>query len=140
MPSSRTVAQAREQVHAAVVAHLNAAGEDPNLVAWDNLPADIEGRDFVIRFTMLHVSGTLAALGQTYYRRRVNIVFGIWTREGTGRARSDALIETAISFFETLDLEGFSLVIGPQVVDTTVAQGFLQVNVNAQFDYETART
>ena len=140
MPSSKTVAQAREQVHAAVVAHLNAAGEDPDLVGWDNLPVDVEGREFLIRFTMLHVSGTLAALGQTCYRRRVNLVFGIWTREGTGRARSDELVEVAISFFETLALEGFSLVIGPQVVDVTVAQGFLQVQVNAQFDYETART
>lgn len=140
MPSSKTVAQAREQVQAAFAAHWTGAGEDVQDVGFDNLTKDTKGLDEFVRFTMLHVSGTLAALGLTCYRRRVNLICGVWVREGTGRARSDALIETCLTFFETLDLEGFSLVDGPQVVDAGIGNGFLQVNVSALFDYETART
>lgn len=140
MATTRSIAQAREALHAAFTAFYIAAGEDVTAVGFDNLPQDIKGRDEFVKFQMLHVSGQLAALGLTCYRRRVQAVAAVWVREGTGRARSDELAELCIEFFETLRLEGFSLVAGPQMLDVAISNGYLQVNVSATYDYETSRT
>ena len=139
--STRTPAQFRDAVRSAFAIHWTAAGEDLEIVAWDNLDFDPENRDAYVLFGLAHASGSQASLGtgtDIQIRRSVVLAAQIFVRHNTGQAEADRLGEIILDFVESVKIAGIRFRDQGQV-DAGRSNQWFEVVVTAQLDYDSFR-
>lgn len=133
-----TPQQAESEARAAFVE----AWEDETAISFDNADFDPKGLKEYARFSWQDTGGSQASLGARedgILYRRVGIAFvQIFTELNTGTARSNALKERALDFFETYLGAVWFRNQGPGYAGP--GGGFYQVNVSAEFQYDSLRT
>lgn len=144
MASSKTPRAARVELYTDFKAHWDASplalNDDGDIVRvmWDNIDAKTDGDEFIfVQFQ--HIGGTIAALGNEKYRRDGIFVVNIWTPEGKGQERSDALAEAVLDYLEKFSLGGWRIR-DPGFNDLGVFDGYYQSNASATLEYDALRT
>ncbi len=140
--STRTPAQFRDAVRIAFGAAWTAAGENLEIVAWDNLSFNPRNTEAYVLASLSHSSGTLASLGagSTIQVRRVAVFAGqIFVRHNTGQARADQLAEIILDFIESTKITGIRFR-DQSMTEAGRVQQWFQVNVNAQVEYDSFRS
>lgn len=113
-------------------------------VAWDNKtfrPDDVEE---YVRFSVQHTPGAsgpagLEAGSAKRYRRLGFVFVQVFTKAGSGRARSDALVDKALKFFEVQAPPAGVAFQDPSPAEVGRDGGWFQVNVSSGFQYDTLR-
>jgi hypothetical protein len=140
--STRTPSQFRDAVRTAFGAHWTGAGEDLDIVAWDNVSFNPRNLQAYVFAGLAHASGELASLGtgsEVQVRRTAIFAAQIFVRHNTGQQRADDLSEIILDFLESAHLQGIRIRdIG--VTEAGRINQWFQVNVNAQIDYDSFRT
>lgn len=138
MASTKTPRAARVELYTAFKAHWDGGAESAVRIMWDNIDAKTDGNEFIfVQFQ--HIGGTIAALGNEKYRREGIFVVNIWTPEGGGQERSDALGEAVLEYVENFSLAGWRIR-DPGFNDLGVFDGYYQSNVSATLEYDALRT
>jgi len=116
----------------------DASGPTPAVqVAYDNIDIKPDGAEW-IQFTVGHGSGTIAALGQKFFRRTGLIVANIYVREGQGQQRIDEIAEALLAWIERFEVGG-GRVRDPGYIELGSVGGWWQANVSATFEYDALR-
>ena len=140
--STRTPAQFRDVVRTAFGAHWTAAGEDLEIIAWDNVSFNPRNSKAYVSLGLSHSTGSLASLGAgtTIQVRRVAIFAGqIFVRHNTGQARADQLAEIILDFLESAKLTGIRFR-DMGVTEAGRVNQWFEVNVNSQVEYDSFRS
>jgi hypothetical protein len=138
--TTKTPGQAKSELKASLLAHLTASTITGIAVAWGNKHFDRAGKTEYLRATFQHLPGTLAALGNTLYRRPMLASIDVFVQEGRGEDRTDAITEVLLAWLEKLNVSNFRLrdPVGPN--DIGVFDGFNHTNVSARLEYDALRT
>ena len=140
--STRTPAEFRDVVRTAFGAAWVAAGEDLEIVAWDNVFFNPRNTKAYVSLGLSHSSGTLASLGagSTIQVRRLAVFAGqVFVRHNTGQARADQLAEILLDFVESAKITGIRFR-NQGLTEAGRVQQWFQVNVNAQVEYDSFRS
>lgn len=140
--STRTPAQFRDAVRTAFGAHWTAAGEDLEIVAWDNLSFSTDNRDAYVVFGLAHTIGSHASLGtgtDIQVRREVVLAAQVFVRHNTGQAEADRLGEIILDFVESAKITGIRFR-DMGLTEAGRSNEWFEVVVNAQLEYDSFRT
>jgi hypothetical protein len=139
--STRTPAQFRDAVRSAFSTHWTAAGEDLDVVAWNNLDFNPSNRDVYVVFGLAHATGSQASLGtgvDIQIRRETILAVQILVRHNTGQAEADRLAEIVLDFVESTKLTGIRFR-DQGLTEVGRSDQWFEVVVNAQIDYDSFR-
>ena len=140
--STRTPAQFKDTVKTAFAAAWVAAGQNLDVVAWDNLFFDPSDLDVYVIASLAQVGGDFASLGggtQVFMRRDAIFAAQIRVRHNTGEAVSDQLTEIVLDFLESAHIPGIRF----RNVGANSAgrlQPWYDVNVSATVEYDSIRS
>lgn len=149
MPSPIT-AQTVNDVYEAIVTafRLDMLTNQPLVqLGWENVKFDPDEAfptygesDAFVRLNMQHTPGAAGAagLGNRYFRRDGIIIVQVFTRANTGRARSNAVVDSVLLFFEQTSVPG-TWFRGQSPSEAGDDGSWFQVNVSAEFTYDTLR-
>lgn len=139
--STRTPAQFRDEVRTAFANHWTAAGEDLDVIAWNNLDFTPENRDVYVVFGLAHAVGSQASLGtgtEIQMRRETILAVQIFVRINTGQAEADRLAEIVLDFVESTKITGIRFR-DQGLTEAGRSDQWFEVVVNCQIDYDSFR-
>ncbi len=139
--STRTPAQFRDAIRTAFGAHWTAAGEDLEIVAWDNVQFSTDNRDVYVLFGIAHTTGSQASLGtgtDIQVRREVVLAAQIFVRHNTGQAEADRLGEIILDFVESAKITGIRFR-DMGLTEAGRSNEWFEVVVNAILEYDSFR-
>lgn len=139
--STRTPAQFRDTVRSAFADHWTAAGEDLDVVAWNNLDFNPSNRDVYVVFGLAHAGGSQASLGtgvDIQIRREATLAAQIFVRHNTGEAEADRLGEIILDFVESVKIAGIRFR-DMGLTEAGRSNEWFEVVVGAQIEYDSFR-
>jgi len=122
-------------------------------IIWDNMgfnpandavpvssdDAQVSGKGWIL-FELLHAYGEIAALGTTMNRHIGVLGASVYFETNRGRIRSTAKIaDQILNFYQTVDIPGVRKSSPRKVAIGSDRQGWWQVNVLANFEYDIIR-
>lgn len=140
--STRTPAQFEDAIQTAFGAHWTAAGEDLDVVAWDNVQFGTDNLDAYVLFGLAHVGGFQASLGtgkEIQMRREVVLAAQIFVRHNTGKAEASRLGEIILDFVESAKITGIRFR-DQGLTQAGRSNEWFEVVVGAQIEYDSFRT